>query len=385
MNEDRIPEDLDLPPSAALSALSQDLRSATADVGERDDFDAIFAKIGTAPDALPAPAPAPVTVVPFARRRSTRVGAVVTTVFAAAAAFFLVAGKKPIEQPVVVLQPPVYAPVGTVAPHAGEGLTLSGGHAAAGAELREGTTLAAARRASFVRPGKVRWLLEGNTAASGATASILEGREALRVSLETGAVEAEVTPVVKGEAFSVDVAGTRVAVHGTHLRVARIGDTVTIDLSHGVIALGTPGKARVEGPEITAPAHIEFPVGHPEQKTVRTTDVRAPELFDDLGDVVTAPAEDPPALVAVTPKEARKALVDAVDACSRKGPAASDAVQITVSSTATLTFADDGKLKATRFYPPLRPDIHACVANRMNAVAVRTADPITVPVRFTFR
>ena len=80
MNEDRIPEDLDLPPSAALSALSQDLRSATADVGERDDFDAIFAKIGTAPDALPAPAP--VTVVPFARRRSTRVGAVVTTVFA---------------------------------------------------------------------------------------------------------------------------------------------------------------------------------------------------------------------------------------------------------------------------------------------------------------
>ena len=77
---------------------------------------------------------------------------------------------------------------------------------------------------------------------------------ALVLALQAGAVEAQVVPVPNGEAFAVDVGRSRVAVHGTHLRVARVGEHVVVDLSEGVVSLGeAPRVGSTLGTLVTAP------------------------------------------------------------------------------------------------------------------------------------
>ena len=51
----------------------------------------------------------------------------------------------------------------------------------------------------------------------------------------------------------------RVAVHGTHLRVARDGDKITVDLTEGVVSIGAPPRrGSTIGALVTAPAHVEL-------------------------------------------------------------------------------------------------------------------------------
>src|SRR5258708_4662206 len=70
-----------------------------------------------------------------------------------------------------------------------------------------------------------------------------------------------------GEAFAVDVVNpdgtsSRIAVHGTHLRVARDGDHVVVDLSEGVVSIGAPARVgSTYGELVTAPAHAELTAG----------------------------------------------------------------------------------------------------------------------------
>ena len=73
-------------------------------------------------------------------------------------------------------------------------------------------------QATVDRPGKLTLVLERGTRAT-----ITHSQGALVLALDEGAVEAQVVPVPSGEAFAVDVGSSRVAVHGTHLRVARAG------------------------------------------------------------------------------------------------------------------------------------------------------------------
>src|SRR5690606_41376056 len=55
----------------------------------------------------------------------------------------------------------------------------------------------------------------------------------------------------------------RFAVHGAHLRVAREGARVVVDLSEGVIAIGPPGDGITRGTTITAPARVALDVRDP--------------------------------------------------------------------------------------------------------------------------
>ncbi len=132
---------------------------------------------------------------------------------------------------------------------------VSGKPAAIGAPLSLGDDVdARGGRVTFDRPGKVSWILE-----SGSRTTVTHVQGALVLALQAGTVEAQVVPVASGEAFAVDVDGARIAVHGTHLRVARVMDHVTIDLTEGVISLGeAPRVGSTIGTLITAPAHAEF-------------------------------------------------------------------------------------------------------------------------------
>jgi hypothetical protein len=147
----------------------------------------------------------------------------------------------------------------------------------------------------------VAWRLEDHSHAT--ISNVGGGGSPLVVDLASGTLEAQVTPVERGEAFAVDLRGNaneiasgshdviRIAVHGTHLRVSRdlAKNIASIDLSEGVVSIGFPPKSgSTYGKLVSAPAHIEIDVARffasdasASEQAVRVdknpTSVRAPE------------------------------------------------------------------------------------------------------------
>lgn len=234
----------------------------------------------------------------------------------------------------------------------------------------------------------VDWRVEGATRLA-----IARVRTPLGLALERGAVEADVTKVKSGEAFVVDVDGTRVAVRGTHLRVARDGARATVDLSEGTIAVGPiPAAGLTEGSLIKAPAHVEIDLAHGGAVTVDThaAAVRARAFDHDVRDAraaaTTSPTEGstasepaapdtalaPPIVPRPTttaplkpaasadPRTPNAVVGDAVLACIEKHVPAS-ARHVTITSTLVLDIdSTSGSVKIARFDPPLPPEVQTC-------------------------
>ena len=305
------------------------------------------------------------------------------------------------------------APVSPVTPddalHAGSFLSARGATVQVGGALaHEGQSFAAGDRLDardgsplFQQDGHVVFNLEKD-----ASVVVAHAASPLVLSLERGATEAQVTPVPNGEAFAVDiVAGggaiARVAVHGTHLRVARVGDHVLVDLTEGVVSVGTPARrGSTYGTLVTAPAHVEFDIADLEHSlvvehgsnAVRPADALAPEVktaalprrdeaaplpgvrHDDpqhvdhvtssAAAVVTAPkpsAVDPVPTVLEPNANADQDLAAAVRACVSALPHAPE-VTVTISSTLSLKVGADGFVQSARFDPPLPIDAQECAA-----------------------
>lgn len=247
----------------------------------------------------------------------------------------------------------------------------------------------------------------------------------LVLALERGAVEADVTPVRNGEAFAIDVAGpsgtTRVAVHGTHLRVAKKGNLLTVDLTEGVIALGAPGEGRTQGREIHAPAHVELEAGSDPAAAKVGTEPRAAWPLDmisqgrspsrplDFGPTASAPATSPsavpsvkrpgtvtsgapasapssvaPPVAALAEGPARAAIQVDVKRCAVQTTPPGGAVSVHVESTLTVDVREDGSIAATRFDPPLAPAMQTCAANAVLARRIEGPRTLTVPIKFEY-
>jgi len=262
-----------------------------------------------------------------------------------------------------------------------------------GTPLRLGDEIdARGGRVTFDRPGKVSWILE-----SGSRATITHVQGALVLALHGGTVEAQVVPVASGEAFAVDVDGARIAVHGTHLRVARVMDHVTMDLTEGVISLGeAPRVGSTIGTLITAPAHAEFTSADPKDSLTVTHDPTAirPALTIDTGAAASRPAIVALGGVQPRPKpdapvEARSPLAPAPHPATQapvaapQAPAADPNAADSLASAVRTCFADhtttqdvtvevktrlhleldaDGNVRSARFDPPVPPDVNACAA-----------------------
>ena len=180
---------------------------------------------------------------------------------------------------------------GSVVAIQGDGQVLVGGKpAAVGLVLRSGDTLdTRASRTTVDRPGKLTFVAERTSRAT-----VTHVRGGLVLALEAGAVEAQVVPVATGEAFAVDVGPARVAVHGTHLRVSRAGERVTVDLNEGVVSVGmAPRRGSTLGTLVTAPAHVEFVASDAEGTLQVSHDPAAVRPPVALG--ATAQAGPPPA------------------------------------------------------------------------------------------
>ena len=181
------------------------------------------------------------------------------------------------------------------------------------------------------------------------------------LSLERGAAEAQVIPVPNGEAFAIDMksaAGNtvRVAVHGTHLRVARTNDHVVVDLTEGVVSIGAPPKrGSTLGELVTAPAHVELDIDAYANLSVQHADnaVRAP-----AADI--KPTVNPQILPRPIQKEMdpQVAITAAVQRCFDRTPHSKVGALVTVSGTIDVSLDDSGYVRLMEFKDPAGGQLH---------------------------
>jgi hypothetical protein len=289
-----------------------------------------------------------------------------------------------------------------------DGITRSSGARIRVGDLIE-TQLAAV---TLQRPGKVRLTLDPESRVR-----VTRIHETLVLSLERGAVEARVTPVAHGEAFAVDVEGSRVAVHGTYLRVQRDDPRVIVDLKEGVIAIGeAPRVGPVLGAVVVAPAHAEFMaedvlgtlgVSH-EASTLRwpapsAARAPAPSLPADEPRPSAAPASRAPTAAssgearptshaptaassagpgpATTAAAAEPDLASVVRRCIAERPHAEN-LTIVVKTTLYLTLGGDGSVQSARFDPPVAPDVNACAAQSIYRARFEHGGTLAIAVDF---
>jgi hypothetical protein len=380
---------------------------------------------------------------PSSRTRVLRIGA---AVLAAAAAVALVVKKDPSSALLGAAPSHVELTASSLRSTEGVGEIRVGGQPASiGHELRAGDLVEAeGARALLERPRKVTWLLEhGSTEGNAAgrhvgRARVKSAGESLVLGLEDGAIEAQVTPVPNGEAFAVDIAaGTnlvRVAVHGTHLRVSRVGSRVVVDLSEGVVSIGAPPRnGSTYGTLVTAPSHVEFDaadVDHTLRIDHAPAAVRAPVALvfhDGVAGGVAArtdnaapapekgatPSEPSTAPLATVPRPAsgaarpaadpshlgaaakvdpskpvlapREAIAAAVRGCAaaRSRP---ENVRVSVSSSLRLKIAAGGDVETAQFDPPLLPEIQTCAAAEIYKAKIEESAgrTVTIPIAFSY-
>lgn len=437
-------------PSRASRVLDDLVREAKSDLEPRLD-DAAFSAMEDRILARMAKEPSPLVddvrnaaraPSSSGRGRALRVGALV---LAAAAAVAVVMKRDPgtalVEGP-AVSQTELTA--SSLKSTEGGVVRVGGQAVSAGHALRAGDVLEVdAARAVLERPRKVTWLLEAREdqrAAPLARARVKSAGESLVLGLEDGAIEAQVTPVPSGEAFAVDVAaGTslvRVAVHGTHLRVARNGSRVTVDLTEGVVSIGVPPRTgSTYGTLVTAPSHVEFDatnldatlrIDHapaavrapvplspheaaPSGAVARTDTPVAPPAVPAPGAPGAVPAPGTPATVprpASVPRPAadpsrveapakldptkpalppREAIAAAVRDCAPRSRG--ENVKVTVSSSLKLKMAAGGTVETATFDPPLLPEIQTCAAVAIYKTKLEdgaSGTVVTIPIDFSY-
>jgi ferric-dicitrate binding protein FerR (iron transport regulator) len=301
----------------------------------------------------------------------------------------------------------------------GAGAVLVNGHAAAaGTALHPGDSIEArAAQATVSRPGKATFVIE-----RGSTAVVTHLQGGIVLALSRGAIEAQVVPVATSEAMAIDVGRSRVAVHGTRFRVARMGEHVTVDLTEGVVTIGqAPRVGSTLGGLVTAPAHAEFVAADPESTLHVSHDVgsvRAATPFE------TAPQARPPALSIspVVPSGQSAVRADAGDVAapgsagasrSEQRPTANpsgwapgsttadpnaqaaiatavrsclgermhvDSVTVVVSTTLVLQLHEDGTVSSARFEPPVAPDVNACSAESIYRARFTHGGTVSIPI-----
>jgi hypothetical protein len=294
-------------------------------------------------------------------------------------------------------------------------LTPSGAHELTA--LQAGDVVEATRApVRFGQAGLVEWTL--------APGSVLRVRSiglGHTVELERGSLRAEVTPrdASEGlvEAFAVEVAGTRVAVHGTAFSVTRQEDRVVVDVDHGAIAVGPVGHVgATTGHLLIGPSRASFSLDG--GRIARFLDGPKPAAVAAIAPAATEAAVPPPVAVAESPAPAppqavaglRPHAAPAHPALSHDGASAASEVSSepprltadlvaarlqgcfrqayaspstleSVTSTLAIELNPDGTVLSARFNPPL-PQISACAGVALRGAFAPGTGHVDVPVSF---
>jgi FecR-like protein len=234
--------------------------------------------------------------------------------------------------------------------------------------------------------------------------------ETFAISLDRGAIDAQIVPVATGVAFAVDVDRARVAVHGTRFRLRRDDPREALDLTEGVVSI--EDLASAASAFVTAPAHADFVSSDAVRSLVVTRrvgverdalrseaesgaqgatsssmskiDRGASDVLAGIGAVrheprpttsSTAEADRPAAAGAAS------VLAAAVRECLANRPRAEN-VTVVVHSTLYLEATEDGVIQSARFDPPVAPDVNACAAPAIYKTRLPRAGELAVPVDF---
>ncbi len=308
---------------------------------------------------------------------------------------------------------------------------VAGGVLSAGQNVRAGDVIETrGASAVFERPHAVTWQLE-----DASKVIVKKAGASLVLALDHGVIEAQVTPVAAGESFAVDVSSdasdtggsesgvTRIAVHGTHLRVARVGPTrVLIDLTEGVVSIGAPPRAgSTNGVIVTAPAHVEIDLASPQTSLQVTHNPTAVHPPIDLAAVThlqnlpngstshsaearpkgspsptsplpaghvppssvpTPKAHEPLNPVLVPDPDAESTIAAAVRGCASSHLPSLDPskLRVTVSSNLELRVSAEGLVEFARFDPPLRPEVQACAATSIYKTRFTHSGTVSIPL-----
>lgn len=272
-------------------------------------------------------------------------------------------------------------------------LLIGGQTASVGASLKPGDAFELrGRRAVFDSPQTAKFMLDG----AGTRGRVLREGGSIALSLEDGAVEADVVPGGGQERFSVELGRARVSVRGTHLRVARAGRKVTVDLTRGSIAVGREF--------VSAPAHVELDAEDTNAIVIDRLNVRPAESFDEVvaavlpaapaGSAKEAPRNSSPVApsfpaprlapsVAEVPVDPKVRLEAAVRRCmlDHGFPESSPAAHLSISTTLQLQVSDDGKVQLARFNPPLPPKAQECASVAVYGTHFNSGGPMTLSVQ----
>ena len=265
------------------------------------------------------------------------------------------------------------------------------------------------------------------------------------VELEQGAVHAEVTPRPASEglveAFAVEVARTRVAVHGTAFSIGRTEAGILVDVEHGTVAVGPTGHVGVTtGHILVGPSRATFSLdgGRTARTLKREPAQPARELAAAVGiaaavphaalaavDAQVAPSQEvaPAATAAIgahaaVPVHVAAAAIEAPAPPPVGGAAASlpvapvapatlseaviaarlrqcfaranagssgEAVAVSVVSTLHLSLQADGSVRSAIFNPPLKPEFMACAGGAISGKFAEGNRQIDLPVSFHAR
>jgi FecR protein len=265
------------------------------------------------------------------------------------------------------------------------------------------------------------------------------------VELEQGALHAEVTPRPASEglveAFAVEVARTRVAVHGTAFSVGRNEAGVLVDVEHGTVAVGPTGHVGVTtGHILVGPSRATFSLdggrsahfltrepAKPAQITAAAVGIAAAgrpmamaavdaqiapsqEIAPTAPAVSGAHAASPAHIAAAAIEAPAQAPVDGVAASLPVAAAApavlseaviaarlrqcfarpnesgsGEAVAVSVSSTLHLSLQADGSVRSAIFNPPLKPEFMDCAGRAISGKFAEGNRQIDLPVSFHAR
>ena len=258
------------------------------------------------------------------------------------------------------------------------------------------------------------------------------------VELEQGAIRAEVVPRPASEglveAFAVEVARTRVAVHGTAFSVRRSENGIIVDVEHGTVAVGPTGNVGVTtGHILVGPSRASFSLdgGRSSRFLSRDPAPAAPTLVAATTITATRPAaaalaivdtqgaapsplgvhpavpahlavavvEAPPAptlnqpvdaapAVAAVPASLNEVVISArLHECFERASLGdpSRVSGVSVVSTLHITLHADGSVRSAIFNPPLKPELMACAGGAISGKFVDGNRQIDIPVSFHAR
>ena len=258
------------------------------------------------------------------------------------------------------------------------------------------------------------------------------------VELEQGAIHAEVVPRPASEglveAFAVEVARTRVAVHGTSFTVGRTGTGIIVDVEHGTVAVGPTGNVGVTtGHILVGPSRATFsldggatsrflprepaqaapaivaaagplapptPLGAPAMTEAQDPAPAAPGAHLAAAPHLAVAAVEPPAAPAPSDAPAAPPAIPAAPAalnevvisarlheCFERASLgiADQTNAVSVISVLHLTLQADGSVRSAIFDPPLKAELMACAGSAISGKFVDGNRRIDLPVSFHAR